>query len=117
MARRTDPQRAMKESWTALRAKEEIGRRVLGNFLPWKKQMKLWDGMIKAQSSLCTQVRTGHIGLCDYVPLFAERARGDDPVVPLYDSRDRETAFHTMYLPVRRPRGVGRSWGEAGSCF
>ena len=83
----------MEEAWEALRATEGTGKRGLGSHLPWKKQRKLWEGMTKAQCSLFTQVRTGHIGLRDY--LFSRKV--PNVIIPWCECGDgRETPLHII---------------------
>ena len=85
------PKKAMEESWQALQAKEGPGRRSVGSRLPWKKQKEIWKDILKAQSSLYIQVRTGHIGLRDY--LFSRKV--PDVTTPICAcGMARETPFH-----------------------
>ena len=81
------------EAWQALKATESQGNRRLGGAVKWKTQKSIWASMTKAQSSLFTQMRTGHIGLRAY--LFSQRVPGT--LTPWCNcGMGRETVAHLL---------------------
>jgi len=85
------PKTRYDEAWQVLQAAEPQGNRRLGGAVKWATQKKILAGMTKAQSSLLTQIRTGHIGLKAY--LFSRRVPG---IITLWCScgKGRETVAH-----------------------
>ena len=61
--------KAAKEEWSSLQEKEEVRRRRPHVGLPWTKAKRIWHSLKKHEASCLVQIRSGHIGLGQYLAL------------------------------------------------
>ena len=97
-------QASIEEAWQTLRDTERQKRR-LCPYIPWSQQRKVWQRLTRPQSSLLTQVISGHVGLKAY--LFSRRVL--DITSPWCQcGKGRETPAH-LFLDcelLERPEGL-----------